>query len=86
MCGTEPRTDCCKGRNAMPVLTDVRREEIEQAANLYGSANCWTGTSGSLETMIRELLAEIDRLNNERMATEPVPVHHDLSAPCMQMW
>jgi len=63
VCGTEPRTDCSKSRNAMPVLTDGRRAEIEQAANLYGSANCWTGTSGMLATMIRELLAEIDRLN-----------------------
>lgn len=62
----------------MPVLTDVRREEIEQAANLYGSANCWTGTSGLLATMIRELFAEIDRLNNERRSTDPVRVHHDI--------
>ena len=47
------------------MLTPERRLEIEQHANLYGSANCWTGTNGTLATMIRELLTDIDRLNNE---------------------
>jgi hypothetical protein len=42
-------------------MTPERRLEIEQAANLYGSANCWAGTSGKLATMIRELLEELDR-------------------------
>jgi hypothetical protein len=41
-------------------LTPERRIEIEQAANLYGSANCWTGTTGTLATMVRELLDEVD--------------------------
>jgi hypothetical protein len=46
-------------------MTPARRLQIEQAANLYGSANCWTGTNGTLATMIRELLAEVDRLKDE---------------------
>jgi len=47
------------------MLTSERRLEIEQYANRFGSANCWTGTSGTLATMIRELLSEIDRLTSE---------------------
>jgi len=47
-------------------LTPERRTEIEQAANLYGSANCWAGTTGTLATMIRELLDEVD-LRNEQL-------------------
>ena len=41
-------------------MTPERRLEIEQHANLYGSANGWAGTSGTLATMIRELLEEVD--------------------------
>ena len=37
-------------------LTPKRRLEIEQAANMYGSANCWAGTTGTLAMMIRELI------------------------------
>lgn len=54
------------------MLTPERRLEIEQAANLYGSANCWAGTSGKLATMIRELLAEIDALKTERAVLEAI--------------
>ena len=41
-------------------VTPERRLEIEQHANLYGSANGWAGTSGTLATMIRELMAYAD--------------------------
>ena len=41
-------------------MTDERRLQIEQHANLYGSANGWAGTSGTLATMIRELMVEVD--------------------------
>lgn len=37
-------------------MTPKRRREILQAVNLYGSANCWTGTSGTLAAMIREVM------------------------------
>lgn len=47
------------------MLTQERRQQIEQAANTFGTANCWTGTSGTFAHMIRELLAEIDRLKKE---------------------
>lgn len=40
-------------------MTPERRIEIEQIANKFGSANCWTGTSGMLCSIIRELLNEI---------------------------
>lgn len=33
-----------------------------EASQLYGSANCWTGTSGDLSAMIRELLREREAL------------------------
>lgn len=69
MCGTKPRADSREGGNAESILTPERRLEIEQLANLYGSANCWTGTSGTLAVAIRELLAEIDRLNKDNDGT-----------------
>lgn len=62
MCSTKPRADRREGRNAEFILTPERRLEIEQLANRYGSANCWTGTTGTLATAIRELLAEIDAM------------------------
>ena len=46
-------------------MTPERRLEIEQHANLYGSANGWAGTSGTLATMIRELLDEVDHMREE---------------------
>lgn len=45
-------------------MTPERRLEIEEMSRLYGSANCWTGTSGTLAAMIRELLAELDERNH----------------------
>jgi hypothetical protein len=33
-------------------MTPERLKEIEQLAQLYGNANCWTGTSGSLAAII----------------------------------
>lgn len=67
MCSTKPRANRREGKNAELVLTPERRLEIEQLANRYGSANCWTGTTGTLATAIRELLAEID---NMQMTTQ----------------
>ena len=42
-------------------MTEERMIEIEQHARLYGSSNCWTGTSGTLAAMIMELLTELKR-------------------------
>jgi len=36
-----------------------RMIEIEQHARRFGSANCWTGTSGTLSAMIIELIKHI---------------------------
>jgi len=47
-------------------MTDERLREIEQAANLYGSSNGWAGTSGTLATMIWELLQEVKRLRKAK--------------------
>ena len=33
-----------------------RRVEIEQVARRFGSANCWTGTSGMLSALIIEAM------------------------------
>jgi hypothetical protein len=43
-------------------LTQERLEQIFEATCVYGSANCWTGTTGMLAGMIRELLVERERL------------------------
>jgi hypothetical protein len=48
-------------------MTPERLEEIRQIMNRYGSANCWTGTSGTLAAIIWELVKEVERLqHNER--------------------
>jgi hypothetical protein len=46
------------------VLSRDRLIEIKQTAQLYGSSNGWTGTSGMLASCIVELLREIERLND----------------------
>lgn len=35
-----------------------RLQEMYEATCKYGSGNCWTGTSGQLAAMVRQLLAE----------------------------
>jgi hypothetical protein len=62
-------------------MTPERRLQIEQLANLYGSANCWTGATGSLAAAIRELLAEIDKIrrtmrNNANVQSNPEAERH----------
>ena len=47
-------------------MTPERLKEIECEARKAGSANCWTGTSGTLASMIWELLAEIKRLRESK--------------------
>ena len=46
-------------------MTPERLQEIVHARNTYGPANCWTGDTGKLATMIDELLKEIERLRKE---------------------
>ena len=46
------------------MITKERLIEIEQAARLFGPANCWTGTSGMLAEMIIELLREVEYLQS----------------------
>ena len=41
------------------MITPERILQIEQIVNRYGPPNCWTGTSGSLAAIIRELLNEL---------------------------
>jgi hypothetical protein len=43
--------------------------EIEQHARRFGSANCWTGTSGTLATMIIELLNHIKEIEQDEKRT-----------------
>jgi hypothetical protein len=43
-------------------MTPERLIEIEQIMNRFGSANCWTGTSGMLAAIIWELLQEVKLL------------------------
>jgi len=46
-------------------MTPERLIEIEQHARLYGPANCWTGTSGTLARMIFELLEYVKELEDK---------------------
>jgi hypothetical protein len=48
-------------------VTPERMIEIEQHARRFGSANCWTGTSGTLATMIIELLKVIRDLEAKKV-------------------
>ena len=41
-------------------MTPERLQEIVYARNKYGSANCWTGETGTLAAMIDELLKECE--------------------------
>ena len=43
-------------------MTPERLAEIVCARNKYGSANCWTGDTGTLSTMLDELLTERERI------------------------
>lgn len=46
-----------------------RMIEIEQHARNFGSANCWTGTSGTLSAMIIELLKHIKEIEQDDKRT-----------------
>lgn len=45
-------------------ISPERLSEMHATTCKYGSGNCWTGTSGDLCTMIRELLREVEHLRN----------------------
>jgi hypothetical protein len=47
------------------MITPERIAEMWQEARKYGSANCWTGTSGKLAAMIVELLKEREERERE---------------------
>lgn len=47
-------------------VTPAERQEAEQLARRYGSANCWTGTSGTLAAWLLLALKEIDRLREAK--------------------
>ena len=47
-------------------LSDERLSEMFTATCKYGSGNCWTGTSGTLASMVRELLREVEHLRAEQ--------------------
>jgi hypothetical protein len=47
-------------------VTPERMIEIEQHARRFGSANCRTGTSGTLATMIIELLKVVRDLEAQK--------------------
>ena len=40
-------------------ISAERLAEMRQAVRTYGSANCWTGTTGTLAAMVFELLRAI---------------------------
>lgn len=73
-----PKSDCSEPlasyenwlRNAtagtyMPIPTE-RLAEMFAATCRYGSGNDWTGTTGGMAKMVRELLREVEHLRNER--------------------
>lgn len=56
----------------MPISRE-RMIEIEQHARRFGPANCWTGTSGTLSSMIIELLREIETLQADKQRGSGCP-------------
>jgi len=48
------------------MIPEPRLAEMRQAIATYGSANCWTGTTGTLAAMIFELLKERAELLESR--------------------
>lgn len=51
-------------------MTIERMGQIEEHARTYGPANGWSGTTGTLSTMIIELLHEVARLQRDLNAAE----------------
>jgi len=51
------------------LVTPERMIEIEQHARRFGPANGWTGTSGTLSSMIIELLKVIWELEAQKVGT-----------------
>ncbi len=54
----------------------MNSDDIKQAkiiANKHGSANCWTGTSGSLASELKRCLNYIERLNVDRKEVSARP-------------
>jgi hypothetical protein len=47
------------------MMTEQELIEAEQLARRYGSANCWTGTSGTLAAWIIRLLNERKELKQQ---------------------
>lgn len=47
------------------MMTEQELIEAEQLARRYGSANCWTGTSGTLAAWIIRLLNERTELKQQ---------------------
>ena len=52
-----------------PPITDDELAAMESRARLVGSANCWTGTGGSVAADSFRLIAEVRRLRTERAET-----------------
>ena len=50
------------------MMTQDELTEAEQLARRYGSANCWTGTSGTLAAWIIRLLKERSEIMQEMEA------------------
>ena len=55
---------------ALRPLHKWRLQEMFGATCKYGSGNCWTGTSGKLAEMIRQLLAEREQILSEHERTK----------------
>jgi len=51
-------------------MTPAERIEAEQLARRYGSANCWTGTTGTLAAWLLMALREIDQLREAKDGTD----------------
>ena len=50
-------------------ITDLELAAMESRARLVGSANCWTGTGGSVAADSFRLIAEVRRLRAQRGVT-----------------
>ena len=60
--------DSWKAAQRLSKRSELRQDRLREmfaATCRYGSGNCWTGDTGELARMIRELLAERERILNQ---------------------
>ncbi len=60
------------------MIPSARITEMWQQIRIYGSGNCWTGTTGKLSKMIFELLTEREERSGTLLRDEPIAPQAEL--------